>query len=172
MNALDRFFEKENNPETIRLKEAIVSKIREIINIYLDKAQEWLQPYVDKSLLSYERLNGWPFDFDKTGKFSVEYIKITYQKQEVYISPQSQTVIAGALCRIDMWSNKKRFIFLYVDKKNNGNNPMDDMQQLPYIDSNDFEWKMLADRISIEFLQLNKDIFYEALVNLLDGNSK
>ena len=170
MNAFDSLLKKRKDPQLIKFKEEFIQKQRSIINIFLNAAEEWLAPYKQAGDISFHLCHDWQVKNDEIGEFTADWIKVIFEESEIYITPLDN-ILVDALSRIDMWRSGKRFVFLYVEKDNDGQTPVLKEPDINTDVLKDYEWKLMKKGVFPEYVNLDKEVFLDSLGKLLDGTA-
>ncbi len=149
------------------------------MKLLYNSVSDYLQPYVEKGEIKTAYRDATLTEED-IGTYPVKELTITIGRSHVQLQPVGTRII-GAKGRVDMIGPRGRVQFLLVDKKANSTNDLirvtvtigDKPSQTPPAQRSnepvEFVWKFLTTPPQRQLLELNKDLFLQLLMEIVNG---
>jgi hypothetical protein len=137
------------------------------IEQFYDLVQGWLIEYQDKGQ-AFVDFMPLLLNEEHIGRYETKSLHLSFGHQEVVFSPIG-TQLIGSLGRIDMVGHAGKVKFFLVDKETSrSKKPVSIFMDKPQSPIN-WTWKIATPPPSIQFLELNEESFFEALMEVING---
>ncbi|MDM8514601.1 hypothetical protein QUF76_00245 [Desulfobacterales bacterium HSG16] len=141
----------------------------EYLSRFYEKVKLWLKDYEDNEMVAY---NFVPVDIyeENIGQYKADKLILTIANEQISFEPVGTILIGDAKGRIDMKGKNGTVKFLLVDKDANGSivkivvNDEPDKQGV----HKNLQWKIATPPPSVKYLELNRDSFSDAVLDIIN----
>ena len=131
--------------------------------------QNWMNDYEDKGMISYKFM---PVDIceENIGQYKADKLILTIANEQLVFDPVGAVLIGDARGRIDMKGKNGIVKFLLVEKDTNEATVKisADTESEKERTSQRWQWKIATPPPSIRYLELNRDSFSDAILDIIN----
>jgi hypothetical protein len=140
------------------------------IDEFYHKIQKWLNPYLKQEQV---KITFKPVTLNEEfiGSYETKQLYLSLGNQQIVFSPIGTIHIIGAKGRIDMEGSTGKVRFILVNKDSPGPLVSRSLIDESSIKSENeaLNWKIATPPPAIQFLDLNEESFFDALMEILNG---